>query len=227
MAQFQDARPFSRDSEYPECEALIEILPQAELKRIAGQSRDGIPTGSSNVQEMLVGEAEASVELAGGGEHAQTVRNGLRRLSQTDYGLSTADVLAPAEIVLRDANVVEQDSRSVDVAVKPINIAIRRQAASEQRSCQMGRPFKPHRARAGLVGKWVGGSDEASALRAFIFGERRPHALGGKTNSTDANVASQIVVVERGNNVAVVGLGCVGDGEIGLAPIDGHSVIGV
>src|SRR5260370_29706287 len=114
----------------PAQQGLIQILPQAELKRIAGQSRDGVPAGSTNVQEMFVGEAEAGVQLTGCGEHAQAVRNGLRGLTQTDYGLSAAHVLALAEIVLRDTNVVEQDSRGVDIAVKAVNGAVRRPTAA-------------------------------------------------------------------------------------------------
>src|SRR5258708_37056616 len=78
--------------------------------------------------------------------------------------------------------------------------------------------FQPYRAGTGPIGKRVGGSDEAGTLRAFIFGERGPHALGGKSNSRDANVAGQVVIVERGNEVAVVGLWRVGHGDIGLSP---------
>jgi hypothetical protein len=74
------------------------------------------------MKEAFERKPKSSVQFAGRGDYAESIRNGLRGFAQADDGLSAAHVLSPTQVVLRDSDVVEQDSRSVRVTVKAINI---------------------------------------------------------------------------------------------------------
>src|SRR6266436_7372291 len=102
--------------------AVLAFLPEAELKGIAGLSGDGVPPSSAHMLEAFEGKPKSSIQLAGRRDHAESIRNGLRRFAQADKGLSSADVLPPTQVVLRDSDVVEQDSRRVQITVKAVNI---------------------------------------------------------------------------------------------------------
>src|SRR5258706_76003 len=95
---------------------ILVVFAQAESKRIAGLSCDGVPPCGSYMEKALEGKPKSSIQFAGGRDHTESIRNGLRGFAQADNGLSAAHVLPPAQVVLRDTNVVEQDGRRVHVA---------------------------------------------------------------------------------------------------------------